>query len=300
MNKPCCGTWRIACEQNHPNCIDYYLQKKKPVTAYIYASSFISVETLLIFQKHGYLLNSCMDYYIKYNKFDIIKYIYENGHPPNIYEMIASCSTDTLEMMVYLKSINCPWDDSVYIEAIRRRSMIHIEYLYQNDCPITINVLFSALKSGLIKYVENIYNKCEASKIIITSDVYNHIVNIKCLAFIHSKNIQYPENYCDYIAEKCSLDMLKFIIDTGCNWSENVCPILTRTNKVDMFKFAHENGCPFGNGKNYKNIYGLVCNAGNYCMCKKYKELSAYVIPLDVPNIMIYDHNKPFNKYDMW
>lgn len=301
MSCTTCKTWRNACEASHPMCIDKFLTKRKPKTAYEIYASTISIECLPIFQKHGYDLGTCVSGYIMREQMNFLEYIKNTGYEFTLKDMNASCSV-SVAMTSWLRSCHCEWNDSTYIEACKRRSMEHIKYLYENGCPLNRDVMMGAIRSGVLKYVTYLYDKCVEHGIEMMPELFWETKkNVKIIKFLRDKGLSYPTNYINIIARHGNLEALKYIRETGCEWTDSVCCLIANRNEYDMYVYAHTTGCPVGDGHDYLYVYDDIktCPYDN-CVCKKYAKLSGYIRNLNIPNLIVFDHNKPFSKYDFW
>ena len=69
--------------------------------------------------------------------------------------------------------------------------------------------------------------------------------NVELLKFSHEKGCPWDEYTCETAALNGHLECLKYVHEQGCPWDGETCARAAQNGHLECLKYAHENGCPW-------------------------------------------------------
>ena len=109
-----------------------------------------------------------------------------------------------LDVLTYLHDVDCPWDNTVIMEAIKGGHLQCIRYLHENGY-------------GLNNY--DLRTKMKAVGIAARNGYTD------CLKYLHKNGYEIGPTVIDDVVHGGHLECLRYLRSVGCDWG--MCPMLT-------------------------------------------------------------------------
>jgi len=182
----------------------------------------------------------------------------------------AAATAGDLEILMYLHTEGCPWDERTTTAAATHSHLSCLEYAPDfnrarvpdimkiaaqkgstasmkclQNCliPLTDDALTPCLRGGKL---DNLRYLVE-SGCNIPDDVCMYatiLSNRECLAFLHQRGFSLTP-LCSLFASNGRLTMLQYLHQHGCLWNARCCAMAAEGDHLDCLQYLHENGCPW-------------------------------------------------------
>ncbi len=180
----------------------------------------------------------------------------------------AAATMGDLEILMYLHTEGCPWDERTTSAAVLHNHCDCLQYALDFNCahvpdlmkiaaekgstasmqclqncliPLTDDALTPCLRGGKL---DNLRYFVESGR-TIPEDVCMHatrLSNRECLEFLHQRGFALTP-MCSVLASNGRLTMLHYLHQHGCPWDAHCCTSAAEGNHLDCLQYLHENGC---------------------------------------------------------
>lgn len=152
-------------------------------------------------------------------------------------------SHGALEMLRFIHSVGCPWDENTTFVAVQENALDCLRYAHQNGCPVSDRAMTEAARWGRIACLEYLHLNCGVPWSEQTCVVAVEGHSLRALKYLHENGCPWNSHVC--IAAACygNLDILIYAHEQGCLWDEQVCRFAAERGHLECLKYAHENGC---------------------------------------------------------
>ena len=180
---------------------------------------------------------------LKYSQIEMFNYLISVGSPWNENLCAIFSKTGNLTDLMIAREYNCPWNDTVLVEAIINNQTDIFNWAKLNGC---------------------IWNHTTATKFLNNKDILNKLLLNGCpldncaivtiilrkyqdtLSWIINNTTLIGPNFAAFLAKMDYFNVLKIVIKTlNCSWDERVCKIAAKKANLKLLKWAKENGAPW-------------------------------------------------------
>jgi len=113
--------------------------------------------------------------------------------------------------------ITVPWDCITMEIAAKSGSIDCLKYLYENGCPVNIDICNYAAEGG----------------------------HLDCLRYLHLIDMPLTEQTCLFAAYNGHKDCLEYMMKNGCTWSDLIFEAVIKSKNLDIFVYAIQSGYTF-------------------------------------------------------
>lgn len=130
----------------------------------------------------------------------------------------ASAKDGNLSLMLWARELGCIWDNSVFLKAVENGQIAIMQFLLDNDCPISREKeAFEAAAKGR---------------------------KLETLEWLSQNKFELDADACREAAGVGWLDGLKYLRGLGCGWDSRTRLYAAMSGNLDLYKYLHHCGCP--------------------------------------------------------
>uniref|UniRef100_A0A6C0AF24 Uncharacterized protein n=1 Tax=viral metagenome TaxID=1070528 RepID=A0A6C0AF24_9ZZZZ len=175
-----------AIKYNYIDLLDY--SEISNIRLYNIACKYNRFEIIkFLFEKKLPFHHSSMNWAVYYGRFEILQFFSENNALFSEKTTKQACIKGHLEILKYLHEKGCPWNENSVISACRKGHLEILKYLHEKGCPWDYQCIISAYQHGhfdCLKYLHE--NNCPSIENLLN----NFGVckpNLKILKYLHEK-----------------------------------------------------------------------------------------------------------------
>jgi hypothetical protein len=170
-----------------------------------------------------------------------MRYLHDNGCPPNAAYTLAAAEAGSLECMIYAGEKGHPLWDGCTRAAASVGSLECLKYAREKGCQWTVSCTRAAARAGsldCLKYAHE--NGCPWDITCTRGAAWAD--SLGCFKYAHENGC--PWDYtCTDAAEVDSLECLEYAHENGCPWQHTCTLIAANRGSLDCLKYADENAC---------------------------------------------------------
>ena len=129
----------------------------------------------------------------------------------------AAAEGGRLDVLQWLRSIGCPWDETVAMVAARLNLMDMLKWVRANGVDMGMLTAYNAAYMG----------------------------NFEALKWVHAEGCVMDYRICEAAARRGDLPMLEWARQKGCDWSPRLCAQAALDGHLQLLIWARRSGCPW-------------------------------------------------------
>ena len=169
----------------------------------------------------------------------LVQTLYHLGYPFSAEACEAAAAIGDFEILMYLHTEGCPWDERTTTAAAISNKIACLEYAVDFQCSVDANLQYVVAKSGNLAALQLVHR----SGISLTSEVASCTLNgdhVDCLRYLHAQGCALPPTH---TAATCgAFECLKFLHEQGVPWEEQTCLFAAKNGHLKCLNYANTHG----------------------------------------------------------
>lgn len=202
---------------------------------------------------------------------DCTKYVCEQVDRTTLSEWLTcskcetSARTGSLEILKFLRSIGCPWDETTTSGAVKFGHLDCLKYACENGCPITSSAVNEAAGWGYVDIVQYL-RECGCSWNEHTCYAAAGCSSPECLMYLHEHGCPWYSDYIMNLAARWGRPAsVRYLLEQGCRWTLETARDATASTQYEAcLQLLWDCGCPMD-----ETIVKRALSNGN-CDCVQY------------------------------
>ena len=149
-----------------------------------------------------------------------------------------------LEVLKWLRSEGCPWDDDICSYAAREGHLEVLKWVRSEGCPWDAYTCSQAAEGGHLEVLRWLRSEgCPWD-----DDICSYAAregHLEVLKWVRSEGCPWDAYTCSQAAEGGHLEVLKWLRSEGCPWDEWACHHAARGGHLEVLKWLRSEGCPW-------------------------------------------------------
>jgi len=189
-----------------------------------------------------------LEYAIKYDNLEVVKYIYTEGKSNNYLTCVLSAKYGNLKILKWARKNGCSWDELTCAIAAMNCHLEVLKWARENGCPWNeLTCKYAAVNGHLevLKWARE--NGCPWNEGTCANAAFNG--HLEVLKWARENGCLWNELTCADAAMNGHLEVLKWARKNGCPWNEGTCTAAVFNGHLEVLKWARKNGCPWDKNK---------------------------------------------------
>jgi hypothetical protein len=156
----------------------------------------------------------------------------------------TACMLGSLDALVWLRSVGCPWDEGACAMAAHYGHLSVLQWARANGCPWHEATCWCAAQSGHLPVLQWARaNGCPWNDATCWCAAKNGHLSV--LQWARVNGCPWNEDTCRCAAHNGHLSVLKWARANGCPWDARTCDHAAFGGQLAVLQWAHANGCPW-------------------------------------------------------